>query len=242
MDEIHKVVTGFSLIAETGLFSQLAPSAKPLSHPWPIAVTLPALTMMQIATFDALVSLGMKPTAIVGHSAGETALLYASGAGSKAMAIELAIARGQAMTIVEGSQGTMAAVSCTPEQAQEIISQMYSEQGKVDLDIGCYNSPSAVTLSGLSTDIDVAVERAKAAGFFAKRLNTAVPVHSKRMDPCRDEYKCLVTDIFDRYPRNRLTSQRIPLYPERSKRTHTAQNIIGLAHVVQCNLPTLSNV
>lgn len=163
-------------------------------------VTIPALTMLQIATFDALVSLGMKPTAIVGHSAGETPLLYASGAGSKAMAMELAIARARAAATAEGSGGAMAAVSCSPEQAEKIISQIYSEQGKVKLDIGCYNTPSAITLSGLSTDIDLAVEHAKAAGFFAKRLNTAVAVHSTLMDPCRDEYLRLVADIFDRYP------------------------------------------
>ncbi|KAG1725077.1 acyl transferase domain-containing protein [Suillus paluster] len=200
MDEIHKLVTGFSLIDQTGLFSQQARSAEALGNIWPISVTLPALTMLQIATFDALVSLGMKPTAIVGHSAGETAVLYASGAGCKAMAVELAIARGRAMSIVEGSQGAMAAVSCSPEQAREVISQIHTEQGKVDLDVACYNTPGAVTLSGSSTGIDLAVERAKAAGFFAKRLNTAVPVHSRLMDPCHDEYLRLVTDIFNRYP------------------------------------------
>jgi acyl transferase domain-containing protein len=200
MDEVHKVVTGFSLIAETGLFTQQDPSTKSLSNPWPVGVTLAALTMLQIATFDALVSLGIKPTAIVGHSAGETALLYASGAGSKAMAVELAIARARAAIIAERSEGAMAAVSCSSEQAEEIISQISSEQGKVNLDVGCYNAPSAITLSGLSTDIDLAVERAKAAGFFAKRLNTTMAVHSKLMDPCRDEYMRLVADIFDRYP------------------------------------------
>lgn len=200
MDKIHELSTGYSLIAQTGLFAQRTHSAEALGKVWPIAVTLPALTMLQIATYDSLVSLGMKPTAIVGHSAGETALLYASGAGPKAMAVELAIARGRAMTIVEGSQGAMAAVSCSPEQAQEIISQIHTEQGKADLDVGCYNTPGAITLSGSSTDIDLAVERAKAAGFFAKRLNTAVPVHSRLMDACHDEFMRLVTDIFDRYP------------------------------------------
>jgi acyl transferase domain-containing protein len=146
MDKIHELSTGYSLIAQTGLFAQRTHSAEALGKVWPIAVTLPALTMLQIATYDSLVGLGMKPTAIVGHSAGETALLYASGAGPKAMTVELAIARGRAMTIVEGSQGAMAAVSCSPEQAQEIISQIHTEQGKADLDVGCYNTPGAITL------------------------------------------------------------------------------------------------
>ncbi|KAG2142363.1 hypothetical protein DEU56DRAFT_979550 [Suillus clintonianus] len=197
MDEIHKLSTGFSLIAHTGLFTQESRSAKALGDVWPIAITLPALTMLQIATFDSLVSIGVKPTAIVGHSAGETALLYASGAGSKAMAVELAIARGRAMTPVEGA---MAAVACSPEHAQDIISQIRTEQAKADVDVACYNTPDAVTLSGSSADVDLAVKRAKAAGFLAKRLNTTIPVHSSLMDACRDEFMQLVTDIFDRYP------------------------------------------
>ncbi|KAG2139356.1 hypothetical protein DEU56DRAFT_980346 [Suillus clintonianus] len=197
MDEVHKRTTGFSLIARTGLFTQQAPIAEALGDIWPISVTLPALTMLQIAIFDSLASLGMKPDAVVGHSAGETALLYASGAGSKAMAVELAIARGRALTNVEGA---MAAVACSPEQAQKIISQICTEQEKVDLDIGCYNTPDAITLSGSSADINLAVQRAKAAGFLAKRLNTTIPVHSKLMEACRDEFMRLVTDIFDRYP------------------------------------------
>ncbi|KAG2743426.1 hypothetical protein P692DRAFT_201886592 [Suillus brevipes Sb2] len=213
MDKIHELSTGYSLIAQTGLFAQRTHSAEALGKVWPIAVTLPALTMLQIATYDSLVGLGMKPTAIVGHSAGETALLYASGAGPKAMAVELAIARGRAMTIVEGSQGAMAAVSCSPEQAQEIISQIHTEQGKADLDVGCYNTPGAITLSGSSTDIDLAVERAKAVGFFAKRLNTAVPVHSRLMDACHDEFMRLVTDIFDRYPSQ---APQLPTYSTES--------------------------
>ncbi|KAG2115628.1 hypothetical protein DEU56DRAFT_932582 [Suillus clintonianus] len=206
MDEVHKRTTGFSLIARTGLFTQYAPCAEALGDVWPISLTLPALTMLQIATFDALVSLGMKPAAIVGHSAGETALLYASGSGSKAMAVELAIARGRAMSIVEGA---MAAVACSPEQAQKVISEVCAERGNVILDLACYNTPDAITLSGSSADIDLAVKRAKAAGFLAKRLNTTIPVHSKLMDACRDEFLRLVTDIFDRYPSQ---PPKIPTY------------------------------
>ncbi|KAG1732311.1 hypothetical protein EDB19DRAFT_1912149 [Suillus lakei] len=210
MDEVHKHTTGFSLIARTGLFAQQVPCSEALGDVWPISLTLPALTMLQIATFDALASLGMKPAAIVGHSAGETALLYASGAGSKAMAVELAIARGRAMSIVEGA---MAAVACSPEQAQKIISHICTEQGKADLDVACYNTPDAITLSGSSADIDLAVQRAKAAGFLAKRLNTAIPVHSRLMDACRDEFLRLVTDIFDRYPSQ---PPQIPTYSTES--------------------------
>jgi acyl transferase domain-containing protein len=71
----------------------------------------------------------------------------------------------------------------------------------------------APSLSGSSTDIDLAVERAKAAGFFAKRLHTAVPVHSRLMDACHDKFMRLVTDIFDRYPSQ---APQLPTYSTES--------------------------
>jgi acyl transferase domain-containing protein len=67
----------------------------------PISLILPSITAVQCALFDLLCSFGLRPDVLIGHSAGETSLLYASGAGSKEMALEISIARGIAMTIVE---------------------------------------------------------------------------------------------------------------------------------------------
>ncbi|KAG1748238.1 hypothetical protein EDB19DRAFT_1946461 [Suillus lakei] len=58
MDEVHKHTTGFSLIALTGLFAQQVACAEALGDIWPISLTLPTLTMLQIAAFDAPQSLG----------------------------------------------------------------------------------------------------------------------------------------------------------------------------------------
>ena len=201
LDQVYASAMGFSLIKSTGLFTDaLSDTKDPLGDPWPITITLPALVMLQLALVDALAAIGVKPNIVVGHSAGETAVLAASGSGSHAMALELAIARGRAFALVEEAGGTMAAVSCSPKIGREIIEEVRSELGDGALSIGCYNAAHAITLSGKGTYVDAAVTRAVARGIFARTLRTRVPVHSAMMESCRAEYERLVADVFARYP------------------------------------------
>ena len=200
LDEVYKAATGSSLV-ELGLFTETAADAKdPLGDPWPIAITLPALTMLQLALVETLAAVGVTPDVVIGHSAGETAVLSASGSGSKELALELAIARGRAMALLEQESGTMAAVSCSPEDANRIIAEVHSELGEGTLTVGCYNTPAAVTLSGAESHINLAVKKAGAAGVFARKLRTRIPVHSDMMSLCQAEFEKLVQDVFARYP------------------------------------------
>lgn len=198
LDRVYTEATGKSLLTDLGLF---ADSGVPdnLGDVWPISITLPALAVLQLALVDALAALGVKPDIAVGHSAGETAVVYASGAASKAMALELAIARGQAMELMESYDGTMAAVACSADRAKEIIAEVIAELGPAVLEIGCYNAPNAITLSGATQHVTAAVQRAKAAGILATRLRTKVPVHSSMMSHCQAGYQERVEKVFRKY-------------------------------------------
>jgi acyl transferase domain-containing protein len=199
MDHLYESVTGHSLIQKIGLFDDVQ-DYETLGDIWPIATILPALAMVQMALFDLLGSIGIKPDIVIGHSAGETAVLYASGAASQEMALEIAIARGIAMTHVqETAAGTMAALSCGVEDAQPIVDAVLTENPVGILDIACYNSEQALTLSGSEVLIDKAVEISTARGFLARKLRTRVPVHSRLMEICRDDYQGRMEDIFARY-------------------------------------------
>ena len=200
LDAVYASITGTSLI-KTGLFTDmLKDPADTLGDPWPSSITLPALTILQLALVDALAAVGVKPDVVVGHSAGETAVLSASGSGSKAMAVELAIARGRAFELVENAGGTMAAVSCSPKAARALIDEVLAELGDAPLTVGCYNTTNAVTLSGAATHIDAAVAKARARDIFARRLRTRVPVHSPLMEGCRAEFTAGVERVFARHP------------------------------------------
>ncbi|KAJ7434506.1 acyl transferase domain-containing protein [Mycena galericulata] len=190
LDECHKQHMGKSLINDFGLFAS-APDNDALPLVWPISLILPSIAVIQLALFDLLASFNLRPDLLIGHSAGETALLYA---GAKEMALEIAIARGTAMTIVEKhADGTMAALSCPASVTERIIKEVSQHHlaGKI-IDIACYNSPDAIALAGYTDLLEEAIALAQHERIVARRILTSVPMHSSLMDLCAAEYKSLV--------------------------------------------------
>jgi acyl transferase domain-containing protein len=196
LDAVYQKVVGVSLLQTTGLFAGDNTSLLPAV--WGSDVTIPSMTMIQIALVDLLSSVGVKPNVLVGHSAGETALVYASGAGPKEMAFEIAIARARAMKLTETLGAGMAAFSCDASRATSLIERVtHSESGI--LEIACYNLPDAVVLSGSRNLIEKAVELAQSEGIIARSIRTLNPSHSSLMEVCKEEYIRGMNDIFSRY-------------------------------------------
>ncbi|KAJ7776526.1 hypothetical protein DFH07DRAFT_798454 [Mycena maculata] len=203
LDDVYRREIGESLLETTGLFvsedALTSPPSLALSPTgWPVTITVAAIAMLQMALFDLLVSVGITPGSLVGHSAGETALLYASGAGPKAMALEIAIARGQAMTPTQSAQLGMASLACSAEVAKKIVAQVPGAHDTVE--ISCFNSPNSVALSGSAALLGEAISLARAQGIFAQRIRTMVPGHSFYMDAIKDDYLARMNEIFARYP------------------------------------------
>ncbi|KAJ0161949.1 Lovastatin diketide synthase LovF, partial [Colletotrichum tanaceti] len=103
----------------------------------------PCLVAIQVALVDLLRSWGLAPSAVVGHSSGETAAAYASGAITAEEAILVAYHRGQITRVIKAAHrgGGMAAVGLGREQ----VEARFLRPGVI---VGCENSPSNVTLSG----------------------------------------------------------------------------------------------
>ncbi|KAF4618329.1 hypothetical protein D9613_011586 [Agrocybe pediades] len=198
MDSHYHRVSGYSIIERLGIFAQTEAELT-LPEIWPTEYTLPALAMIQMALHDILVNFGISPDVVIGHSAGETAMLYASGAASQEMAVEIAIARAKAMSIVERLGGAMAAINCGAEQANALISEVSSNCPGQILEVACYNSPDALTLSGNEVAVEEAVKLAKSKGIMSTKLRTRVPVHSSLMEECKESYTKAMEDIFCRF-------------------------------------------
>ncbi|KAF9468229.1 hypothetical protein BDZ94DRAFT_1294300 [Collybia nuda] len=209
-DAIYQDRTGQSLLNDFKLFHPEGPF--PEFDAWPIELTLPALTIFQIALFDLLCDFGVKPDVVVGHSAGETAVLYASGASSKAMAVELSIARGQGLSSISTLGGGMAALSCDSKEAVLLLREVNNSQDSsgYSVEIACYNSQSAVAIAGPRDRIARVLELAKAKGIRGQIINTRVPMHSSMIESCRLAYSQYVENVFNRFPGLHLPS--IPTY------------------------------
>ncbi|KAJ6457120.1 hypothetical protein C8R47DRAFT_995908, partial [Mycena vitilis] len=202
LDLVYEREMGSSLVQTTGLFAAGNTSLPPVSlsdAAWPVTITVSAIAMLQMALVDLLRSVGVVPSSLAGHSTGETALLYASGAGSKAMAMEIAIARGQAMIATENAHGGMISLACSAETAADIIARICNSSDGV-LEISCFNSPTSVALSGSPTLLEKALDLAKTEGIFAQKIRTHVPGHSSLMDNIQDDYMTRMAAIFSRYP------------------------------------------
>ncbi|WQF90289.1 Putative Acyl transferase domain superfamily, quinone oxidoreductase/zeta-crystallin, thiolase [Colletotrichum destructivum] len=102
----------------------------------------PCCTAIQLALVDLLASYNVKPGAVVGHSSGEIAAAYASGAIRAKQAIAIAYYRGKAMLALDPAKthGGMAAVGLGRDKVE-----LYLSNGVM---IGCENSPESTTLTG----------------------------------------------------------------------------------------------
>jgi acyl transferase domain-containing protein len=161
---------------------------------------LPSIAVFQIALYELLSFLNIKPDIVMGHSAGETAVLYVSGAASKAMAVELAVIRGRVFSSIESADGTMAALSCGAEQALELIAAETPVGRDMVADIACYNSPSDVAIAGHKPALQRIVQAAGERGIYARIIRTNVPIHSSMMESCRTAYEAELSSLFERYP------------------------------------------
>ncbi|KAK7044311.1 polyketide synthase [Favolaschia claudopus] len=199
MDQVHIELTGTSIVQELGFFGDIRPQ-KTLPDIWPVTLTVPSIAMIQMALVDLFAAFGIKPSLVFGHSAGEAAMSYASGALPQALAMEIAIRRSRAMKIVEGSGG-MAAVSCTPTVALDLIDEVLREGGPADvLELACYNALEAVTISGTQAMLNKAIKLAEERGMFARQIKARVPGHCSLLEPCKRQYVQELERAFSRYP------------------------------------------
>ena len=146
-------------------------------------IAQPALFAWQVGVTAMLRQRGIQPTAVAGHSVGEVAAAWASGALSLAAAVSVIYQRSMLQGTTRG-MGGMTAVAAGEPHARELLNSLDLAD---ELPIACLNSSRGVTIAGPVA----ALERLEAAlaerRVMFKRLDLDYAFHSAAMDGLKRE-------------------------------------------------------
>jgi len=134
------------------------------------------LFAVQAALLNVLEQRGIRPSVVMGHSAGELAAAYAAGMLTLEAAVQAVLARSTAMQSAFDT-GRMIAVRLTEADAQTFITQ-----SGLPLTLSAVNGPSAVVLSGSAEAVSDARERLERSGTPHSVLDVRFPFHSELME------------------------------------------------------------
>jgi [acyl-carrier-protein] S-malonyltransferase len=161
--------------------------------------TQPAILTVSISVYNILLSKGVKPSVVAGHSLGEYSALVAAGVVSLKDAVKLTQKRGQFMqeAVPEG-EGLMAAVlGLEREKVDRICKSLQTGYASA----ANYNSPGQTVIAGEKVAVEEAMVLCKEAG--AKRaiqLPVSVPSHCKLMEGAAQRLAVLLDEMDFRDP------------------------------------------
>jgi acyl transferase domain-containing protein len=166
--------------------------AVPLEHPTRSQILLFAV---DYAISRQIMSWGVRPAALLGHSAGE--LVAATLAGVFALADAVEVLWDRINRLEDAPPGGMLAVAGNPEQVSRHLGD-----GVV---VGAVNSPSQVILAGPCGPLDQVAAALSADGFMCRAVPTTVGFHSPMLTVQAEETVPLIEKIG-------MAPPRIPLY------------------------------
>ncbi|AJP00629.1 hypothetical protein TU94_02960 [Streptomyces cyaneogriseus subsp. noncyanogenus] len=147
-------------------------------------VMQPALFAVQVSLAEVWRSVGLAPSAVVGHSQGEITAACAAGSVPLADALRLMAERSRVITARLSGRGAMALLALPAEEA--------------DFDgvtIGAVNGPRSVVVSGPVEAVHEAVAACKARGVRAWTVPIDYASHSAQVEEIRDEVLRAAADV-----------------------------------------------
>ncbi|KAF2184183.1 putative polyketide synthase [Zopfia rhizophila CBS 207.26] len=137
----------------------------------------------QIAMYKLVISWGIRPSTVTGHSLGEYVALVASGIVSPGDMLYIVGERAKALEqkCDLKSHGMLAVRTSVPEAQQHLQSEL------ANIEISCINSPSDNVLSGPIPDLEKAEKLLKEKQIQCSRVDTPLAFHSSQMDAVGDD-------------------------------------------------------
>nr|WP_242431801.1 type I polyketide synthase [Burkholderia ambifaria] len=162
----------------------------------------PLLFAMQVGITRVLTARGIRFDAAVGHSVGEIAAAWASGALTLAEAVRVIRIRSGAQGLTRGA-GRMAAAGIGEAAARDWIARL--DLAAV-IEIAGTNSPDAVTLAGSQAALEAIGAALTGAGHFYQMLGLDYAFHSSRMDAIEPVVRDGLADLVPRGTHTRFVS------------------------------------
>ena len=155
---------------------------------------MPALFTLEYALAKLWESWGVKPAAVIGHSAGEYAAACLAGVMSLEDALAIVVLRGQLFESVPA--GAMLSVDLPESELQALVSGL-------DLDIAAINARDLCIASGPVASIAQLEARLAERGAEGRRLHINVAAHSRLLDGVLGKFR-------ERVSRMRFNAPSIP--------------------------------
>ncbi|AOI64818.1 beta-ketoacyl synthase [Burkholderia territorii] len=162
----------------------------------------PLLFAIQVGITRVLSARGIRFDAAVGHSVGEIAAAWASGALTLAEAVRVIRIRSSAQGLTRGA-GRMAAAGIGEAAARGWIERLELD---ADIEIAGANSPDSVTLAGSQAALDAIGAVLADAGHFYQMLDLDYAFHSSRMDAIEHVVREGLADLAPRDTHTRFVS------------------------------------
>ena len=178
-DKYYKKLSGKSFMHTYNLFVPLDSTKK--YNPDivnEIQVSQPAILFLQVGLYHLMLHWGITPDALVGHSLGEVAAAYASGAVTLEEAVTVQYYRAEQQVKLDGT-GSMAAFRVSAEEGEKLC------QNYKDLYVACNNAHESITIAGSKPVIkEICADNPG----NAKELRVKCAFHTPHMDPLKDEF------------------------------------------------------
>jgi acyl transferase domain-containing protein/thioesterase domain-containing protein/acyl carrier protein len=156
-----------------------------------VDVVQPVLFSVMVSLAELWRSLGVRPSAVVGHSQGEIAAACVAGILTLQDAARVVALRSQAIGRVLAGQGGMVSVALPVADVRERIARWGEER----ISVAAVNGPSAVVVSGEPTALDELLASCAADEVRARRVPVDYASHSAQVELLRDELLTLLAPV-----------------------------------------------
>ncbi|MGZ6363838.1 MAG: type I polyketide synthase, partial [Ktedonobacterales bacterium] len=155
-----------------------------------VDVIQPALFAMNVGLAAVWRSLGLEPSAVVGHSQGEIAAAVVAGILSLEEGARVVALRSQLLRRVSGSGGM-----AVTELAAAAVEDRLKAAEWSGLSLAVVNTPGSTVVSGSSEAVERWVRRLGEEGVFCRQVSVDYASHSAEMDPILPDLERALSDL-----------------------------------------------